>query len=74
MNDNKYYRQVQLLLNILPMVLEDKRFALKGGSAINLFIRDMPRVSVDIDLTYLPKEDRKTSLQNINDIHACPVK
>jgi predicted nucleotidyltransferase component of viral defense system len=36
-----------------------------GGTAINLFVRDMPRVSVDIDLTYLPIEDRATSLNNI---------
>lgn len=36
-----------------------------GGTAINLFVRNMPRVSVDIDLTYLPIEDRQTSLENI---------
>ena len=41
-------------------------FALKGGTAINLFVRDMPRLSVDIDLTYLPVEDRATSLANID--------
>jgi hypothetical protein len=41
-------------------------FALKGGTAINLFVRDMPRLSVDIDLTYLPIADRVTSLRGID--------
>lgn len=41
-------------------------FALKGGTAINLFYRDMPRLSVDIDLTYLPLEERETSLRGID--------
>ena len=43
----------------------DKYFALKGGTAINLFVRDMPRLSVDIDLMYLPVEPRDESLSNI---------
>jgi predicted nucleotidyltransferase component of viral defense system len=38
--------------------MEDEAFALKGGTAINFFLRDMPRLSVDIDLTYLPIEPR----------------
>src|SRR5690606_22679459 len=41
--------------------------ALKGGTAINLFVRDMPRLSVDIDLTYLPVENRAASLAAIDD-------
>jgi hypothetical protein len=41
-------------------------FALKGGTAINLFVRDLPRLSVDIDLVYLPIEDRETSLVGIS--------
>ena len=48
-----YQRQVRLLLRVLPHVAEEICFALKGGTAINLFIRDMPRLSLDIDLTYL---------------------
>lgn len=40
-------------------------FALKGGTAINLFVRDLPRFSVDIDLVYLPMEDRDMALANI---------
>ena len=40
---------------------------MKGGTAINLFYRNMPRLSVDIDLTYLPIEDRTTSLRGIDE-------
>ena len=60
-----YKRQVALLLNVLPEVAKEDCFALHGGTAINLFIRDMPRLSVDIDLTYVPIENRPTSLKNI---------
>ena len=49
-----YRKQVALLVRILPLVAEESCFALKGGTAINLFVRDMPRLSVDIDLTYVP--------------------
>ncbi len=58
--------QVQLLVQLLPLVAKQPCFALKGGTAINLFVRDMPRLSVDIDLTYLPVEDRNTSLKAID--------
>jgi predicted nucleotidyltransferase component of viral defense system len=61
-----YENQVQLLVACLPAVAKQEVFALKGGTAINLFYRDMPRLSVDIDLTYLPIEDRTTSLANID--------
>jgi predicted nucleic acid-binding OB-fold protein len=54
-----------LLLQVLPEVAKETCFALHGGTAINLFIREMPRLSVDIDLTYIPIEDRSTSLKNI---------
>ena len=46
--------QVRLILSVLPDIAREEVFALKGGTAINLFYRDMPRLSVDIDLTYLP--------------------
>ena len=62
--NNNYYRQVQLLISALPYVGRESCFALKGGTAINLFHLPMPRLSVDIDLTYLPLEDRETSLAN----------
>lgn len=66
MTINQGYRnQVQLLLQVLPLVDKEPCFALKGGTAINLFVRDFPRLSVDIDLVYLPIEDRATSLGNI---------
>ena len=60
-----YRKQVELLLRVLPIVAEESCFALKGGTAINLFVRDLPRLSVDIDLTYLPIADRKSSLDEI---------
>jgi predicted nucleotidyltransferase component of viral defense system len=62
---SNYKSQVALLLDILPEVAKQKCFALHGGTAINLFIRDMPRLSVDIDLTYIPIEDRETSINAI---------
>lgn len=64
---NKAYRgQVQLLLDVLPIVAKEKCFALHGGTAINLFVREMPRLSVDIDLTYIHIADREQSLRAIN--------
>lgn len=63
--DNRYFKQVQWLVRLLPTVMAEKHFALKGGTAINLFVRNMPRLSVDIDLTYLPLEDRETTLKSI---------
>jgi Nucleotidyl transferase AbiEii toxin, Type IV TA system len=50
MDRSLFLAQVDLLLRILPYVMRDPRFALKGGSALNLFIRDLPQLSVDIDL------------------------
>jgi predicted nucleotidyltransferase component of viral defense system len=61
-----YRAQVALLIRILPLVAEEKEFALKGGTAINLFVRDMPRLSVDIDLMYLPVKSRPDSLKAID--------
>ncbi len=62
-----YYRQVQLLVQLLPLVAEEDCFALKGGTAINLFVRNLPRLSVDIDLVYLPRVSRSEALQGITD-------
>lgn len=61
-----YKRQVALLIAVMPFVAAEKDFALKGGTAINLFLRDLPRLSVDIDLTYLPVADRAQSLAAID--------
>jgi len=60
-----YYKQVTLLIQVLPFVSEETCFALKGGTAINLFIHEFPRLSVDIDLTYLPLEAREKALVNV---------
>ena len=63
-----YKAQVDLLLRCLPVVARAEALALKGGTAINLFHLDMPRLSVDIDLTYLPVEDRAVSIANIREL------
>ena len=62
----RFQHQVALLMETLPFVAAEKDFALKGGTAINLFVRDMPRLSVDIDLTYLPVAPRPDSLTAID--------
>lgn len=62
----EYGRQVQLLLRIMPLVCRIDDFAIHGGTAINLFHRNMPRYSVDIDVTYIPLAGRDESLQAIN--------
>jgi len=62
----RYAAQVQLLVDVLPTIAAEDAFALKGGTAINLFYRDLPRLSVDIDLTFLPVQGRETSLLSIN--------
>jgi predicted nucleotidyltransferase component of viral defense system len=62
MEENVYYRQARLLLQALPYVTREELLAIKGGTAINFFIRNLPRISVDIDLIYLPIEDRKRTL------------
>jgi predicted nucleotidyltransferase component of viral defense system len=61
-----YRRQVALLVKVIPLVAGESCFALKGGTAISLFVRNMPRLSVDIDLTYLPVTDRASSLKGID--------
>lgn len=66
MNNSPYNKQLALLLSVIPEIAKEPRFALHGGTAINLFDRDMPRLSVDIDLTYIPIEDRETSFNNIS--------
>jgi hypothetical protein len=53
--------QVRLLVRTLPHIAGVPGFALKGGTAINLFYRDMPRLSVDIDLTFLSAEPYDTA-------------
>ena len=63
--DSVYFRQAQLLLQAIPYIAKERCFALKGGTAINLFYLPMPRLSVDIDLTYLPIQARDTTLVEV---------
>jgi predicted nucleotidyltransferase component of viral defense system len=62
----RYLDQVRLLIQLLPAVFREKEFFLKGGTAINFFVRDIPRLSVDIDLVYGKVADRTTSLNAIS--------
>ena len=66
MNNEVYKEKVKLLLQLMPFVMQEQVFAVHGGSAINLFVKDMPRYSVDIDLTYIPLADREDSIADIN--------
>ncbi len=68
MRDSPYFKHVQLILKVMPYIAMEKRFALKGGTAINLFVRDMPRLSIDIDidLVWLPLEPRKQTLEKMS--------
>lgn len=52
--DKAYADTVRLLLTAAPDVFANDIFAMKGGTAINLFVQDMPRLSVDIDVVYTP--------------------
>lgn len=62
----KYFEQVKLILELIPVVAKEKCFALKGGTAINMFFQNLPRLSVDLDLVYLLIEGREKSYENIN--------
>jgi len=71
-NDN-FINTVRLLLKIAPTVFHSGKFALKGGTAINLFIREMPRLSVDLDLIYIdhtkPREEAFADISaSVNEI------
>jgi predicted nucleotidyltransferase component of viral defense system len=67
MINQSYLNQADLLLQVIPQIAQETNLALKGGTAINLFLRNMPRLSVDIDLTYLAFDNRETALTNISD-------
>jgi predicted nucleotidyltransferase component of viral defense system len=61
-----YVDTVRLLLAVAPVVFRPPRFALKGGTALNLFVQDMPRLSVDIDVVFTDHAlDRETALKAI---------
>jgi len=61
-----YVDTVRLLLAVAPAVFRPPRFALKGGTALNLFVQDMPRLSVDIDVVFTDHTlDREAALKAI---------
>lgn len=66
MKTSAFFPQADLLVQALPFIYTEACFALKGGTAINFFVRDFQRLSVDIDLVYLPIEDRQTTLRGID--------
>ena len=61
----EYEKQTELLIDVLPFIAKSEVFALKGGTAINFFYLDCPRLSADIDLHYLPNNTREEALQDI---------
>lgn len=66
MKNSVFFKQADLVIQLIPFVNAETCFALKGGTAINFFVRNFPRLSVDIDLVYAPVEDRDTSLHGIS--------
>lgn len=68
MIDPAYIDTVRLLLSVVPNIFKNEIFAMKGGTAINLFVQDMPRLSVDIDAVYVPRDpSREEALRAISD-------
>lgn len=61
-----FAQKVELLLRLIPIVMDEGVFAIHGGTAINLFLKDCPRYSIDLDLTYIPLSDRQRSIEDIN--------
>ena len=57
-----YLKQVELLVRCLPEVAKQQNFALKGGTALNLFVFELPRLSVDVDVNYIGAVERKTMM------------
>jgi len=66
MKTSPFFKQADLVVQLIPFVNAETCFALKGGTAINFFVRNFPRLSVDIDLVYVSVEDRETTLRGIN--------
>ncbi len=66
MKETIYFKQAELLVRILPYIEAENVFALKGGTAINFFVRELPRLSVDIDLSYIPVSNRDDALADIS--------
>lgn len=67
MKNSPFFKQVDLMLRVLPSLHDEERFAIRGGTALNFFLLDMPRLSVDIDLTFLPLLPRDETLKSIGE-------
>lgn len=74
--DRQYVDAVRLLLAVAPVIFESPRFALKGGTALNLFVQDLPRLSVDIDVVFTDHAlEREPALIEIgNDLQTAKAK
>jgi hypothetical protein len=72
MLNEEYKERVRLLLRIIPVISKIDSFAIHGGTAINLFVQDLLRYSIDIDVTYIPIQAREESLsaikRNLNEV------
>ena len=64
--DDRYLKQATLVVRCIPAIAAEDCFAIKGGTAINLFELNLPRLSVDIDLTFARITDRPTAIREIN--------
>lgn len=64
--DSEDFRRARMLVEVLPEIAGEGCFALKGGTAINMFLLDLPRLSVDVDLTYLPISDYAIACEEID--------
>lgn len=67
MRDSPFYQQAELVIRIIPFIYKEEMLAIKGGTAINYFIRNLPRLSIDIDLAYVPIQDRAQALTDISE-------
>jgi predicted nucleotidyltransferase component of viral defense system len=65
-NESPFFRQAELMVKILPLLNAYPDFAIKGGTAINFFIQDLDRLSVDIDLTYTKITERTEAVRTIS--------
>ena len=64
-----YIDTVRLLLDVAPAVFQSPRFAMKGGTALNLFVQDMPRLSVDIDVVAKRCCDTPSDMAIVAELH-----
>lgn len=73
MMEKSYVDTVRLLLESAPAIFQTPHFAMKGGTAINLFLQKMPRLSVDIDVVYSHHHHSpRTHLRNSGRFSMCP--